>query len=75
MSVSFENKTKHTYKKKHQNCFCAYQSAKLLPSLPWINDAFRLGLLEEVNFKGNCILGGIPHFTLFHLSFLLGIEL
>lgn len=39
------------------------------------NDALRLKLLEDVNSKENCILGGIPHFTLFNLSFLLGIEL
>lgn len=40
------------------------------------NEAPRLvGLLEEVNSKENCILGGILHLTLFNLSFLLGIGL
>lgn len=39
------------------------------------DEALRLGALEEVNSKENCILGGIPHLTLFNLSSLLGIGL
>lgn len=54
-------------------CACTALGSCFLPLNGW--EALRLQILEEVNSKENCILGGIPYLTVFNSSFILGIGL